>query len=75
MELTIADASYDRVGAGLLTCGRFANFCSQLAEVVVCCFKDVTTFEFGAHRDLEEFGSGQIAAFQFVVEIIWEIHL
>ena len=48
VESTIADASHDRVGARLLTRGRFADFCSQLGEVVVGRFKDVTTFEFGA---------------------------
>ena len=75
VELTIADASHDRVGAGLLTCGRFANFGSEFGEVVVGRFKDVTKFEFGAHRDLEQFRGWQIATLQFVVEIIWEIHL
>ena len=53
MELTIAE-SHDRVGARLLTRGRFANFCSQLGEVVVGRFKDVTTFEFGAHGHLQQ---------------------
>ena len=75
VELTIADASHDRVGAGLLTCGRFANFGSEFGEVVVGRFEDVTKFEFGAHRDLEQFRGWQIATLQFVVEIIWEIHL
>lgn len=50
MELTIADASHDRVGAGLLTRSRFADFSSEFGEVGVGCSKDVTAFEFGAHR-------------------------
>ncbi len=44
VELTIADASHDRVGARLLTRSRFADFSSQLGEVVVGRFKDVTAF-------------------------------
>ena len=55
MELTIADAAHDRVGARLLTRCRFADFSSQFGEVVVGRFEDVATFEFGAHGDLEKF--------------------
>ena len=55
VELTIADASHDRVGARLLTRGRFTDFCSQFGEVVVGRVEDVTSFEFGAQSDLEQF--------------------
>ena len=41
VELTIADALHDRVGARLLTRGRFTDFCSQFGEVVVGRFEDV----------------------------------
>lgn len=74
VELTIADASHDRV-ARLLTSCRSADFCGQFGEVVGGRFEHVAAFEFGAYGHLEEFGGGQIAALQFVVEVVWEVHL
>ena len=55
VELTIADSSHDRVGTRLLTRGRFTDLGSQFGEVVVGRVEDVTSFEFGAHGDLEQF--------------------
>ncbi len=52
---TIADARHDRVRTRSLTRCRFANFVSELGEVGIGCFEDVTTFEFGAHRNLKQF--------------------
>lgn len=75
MELLIADASHDRLSARLLTRCRLANFGSQLGEVNIGRFKDITSFEFGAHGDLEQLRSRQIATFQFVVEVIGEVNL
>ncbi len=72
VELTIADASHDRVGARLLTRCGLADFGGEFGEVVVGCVEYVATFEFGTHRNLEQFRGGEIAAFQLVVEVIWE---
>ena len=53
VELTIADATHDRVRTRLLTRGRLAKFGSEVGEVGIGRFEDITSFELGAHRDLE----------------------
>jgi len=53
VELTIADASHDRVGSRLLTRCWFADFGDEFGEVLVGCVKYVATFEFGTHGNLE----------------------
>ncbi len=55
VELTIADASHDRVGARLLTRCRLADFSSEFGKVVVGRLQNVATFELGAHGELEQF--------------------
>ena len=55
VQLAIADASHDRVGARLLACSRFAHFCGQFGEVVVGRVERVAAFEFGTYGDLEKF--------------------
>ena len=55
VELTIADASHDRVGASLLTRCWFADFGGEFGEVVVGCVEYVATFDFSTHRNLQQF--------------------
>ena len=75
VELAIADAPHDRVGAGLLTRCWFADFGGEFGEVVIGCVEYVATFEFGTHGNLEQFRGGEIATFQLVVEVVWKVHL
>ena len=75
VELTIADASHDRVGSRLLTHCWFADFGDEFREVIVGCVEYVATFEFGTHGNLEQFRGGQIAPLELVVEGVWKVHL
>jgi len=55
VELTIADASHDRIVSSLLTLCWFADIGGEFGEVVVGRFEYVTTFEFGTHGNLQQF--------------------
>ena len=55
VELTIADASHDRIGSRLLTLCWFADFGGEFGEVVGGCIQYVETFEFGTHGNLQQF--------------------
>jgi hypothetical protein len=74
-ETPLANPAGDGSSVCALALGRFAHLRSKLLEIRRGRVEGVLALQFSAKSDLQQLGCWKSAPLQFVVEIVWQVHL
>lgn len=75
IERAVPNTPGDGIGLRLLTLTWLCDFGSECFKVTVCLAESVLALKLGSQGNLQEFGCRKSAPLQFLVEIIWQVHL